>query len=129
VWAEGADAPQQLAQAKTIEAGRFEIRVNEMQSDAVLYLVASGGEPKAHGGEDNPAIVLMTVVGNKPPRHVVINEMTTLASVVTHTQFIDGTVVKGSALALRIAAGNVPNFVDLETGGYGATIQDALNSG
>ena len=31
-------------------------------------------------------------------------------------------------LGLRIAAGNVPNFVDLETGGYGGTIQDALNS-
>jgi hypothetical protein len=30
---------------------------------------------------------------------------------------------------LRIAAGNVANFVDLATGGYGVTIQDALNSG
>ena len=29
---------------------------------------------------------------------------------------------------MRIAAGNVPNFVDLATGGYGATILDALNS-
>ena len=32
-------------------------------------------------------------------------------------------------MALRIAAGNVPNLVDLATGGYGVTIQDALNSG
>ena len=32
------------------------------------------------------------------------------------------------SLGLRIAAGNVPNFVDLQTGGYGETIQDALNS-
>ena len=31
-------------------------------------------------------------------------------------------------MQLRIAAGNVPNFVDLETGDYGATILDALNS-
>ena len=54
--------------------------------------------------------------------------MTTIASVVTHMQFIDSTVIKGSPLQLRIAAGNVPNFVDLETGGYGATILDALNS-
>jgi hypothetical protein len=29
---------------------------------------------------------------------------------------------------LRIAAGNVPNFVDLETGGWGGAIQDPLNS-
>jgi hypothetical protein len=29
---------------------------------------------------------------------------------------------------LKIAAGNVPNFVDLATGGWGAAIQDAVNS-
>ena len=54
--------------------------------------------------------------------------MTTLASVITHNQFIDGTAIKGSPLALRIAAGNVPNFVDLTTGDDGPTISDALNS-
>jgi hypothetical protein len=58
-----------------------------------------------------------------------LNEFTIVASVVTHTQFLNGNAIQGSALALRIAAGNVPNFVNLETGGYGATIQDALNSG
>jgi hypothetical protein len=128
LWAATADAPKQLAQAKTNESGHFEISASETQSDAVLYLVATGGEPTANRAGDNPAIALMTVVGSKPPASVVINEMTTLASVITHSQFIDGTAIKGSALALRIAAGNVPNFVDLETGGYGTTIQDALNS-
>jgi hypothetical protein len=34
----------------------------------------------------------------------------------------------GSALSLRIVASNMPNFVDLETGGWGAVIQDPLNS-
>src|SRR5262249_17420414 len=34
----------------------------------------------------------------------------------------------GDALGLQIAAGNVSNFVDLATGGYGVTIQDGLNS-
>lgn len=128
MWAASADAPKQLAQAKTNEAGQFEIRASETPSEAVLYLVATGGEPKAHGSGENPAIALIAVVGSKPPAHVVIDEMTTLASVITHTQFIDGIIIKGSGLALRIAAGNVPNFVDLETGGYGAAIQDALNS-
>jgi hypothetical protein len=32
-------------------------------------------------------------------------------------------------LALKIAAGNVPSFVDLRTGGWGTAIQDPLNSG
>lgn len=58
--------------------------------------------------------------GAKLPPRVTINEFTTIASVFTHNQFIDGTAIKGSPLALRIAAGNVPNFVDLETGGFHA---------
>ena len=70
----------------------------------------------------------MTVVGGNLPATVTINEMTTVASVWTHAQFLDGSAIKGPALSLRIAAGNVPNFVDLQTGGWGATIQDPLNS-
>ena len=54
--------------------------------------------------------------------------MTTVASVWTNAQFLEGTAIKGPALGLRIAAGNVPNFVDLETGGYGGMIQDGFNS-
>ncbi len=48
---------------------------------------------------NNPAIALLTVVGSKPPAEVVINELTTIASVVTHAQFIDDTTIKGSPLA------------------------------
>ncbi len=90
--------------------------------------MANGGEPKSGGG-NNPAIALLAVVGSKPPGSVVINEMTTVASVWTNAQFLDGWALKGHALGLRIAAGNVPNFVNLETGGWGGPIQDSLNSG
>ena len=55
--------------------------------------------------------------------------MTTIASVWTNAQFLEGAAIKGPALSLSIAAGNVPNFVDLSTGGWGGTIQDPLNSG
>ena len=122
-----AGPPKQLAQTKTNSDGRFEIRGAVAQTDDSLYLVATGGEPGGKGG-DNPAIALLAVVGSNPPANVVIDEMTTLASVITHTQLIEGAAIKGSPLQLRIAAGNVPNFVNLETGDYGATILDALNS-
>ena len=128
LWAASADAPAQLAATKTDNEGRFELTSHGAPVDSSLYVVATGGEPAARGGGNNSAIALLAVVGSKPPARVVVDEMTTIASVVTHTQFIDGTVIKGSALQLRIAAGNVPNFVDLETGGYGSTILDALNS-
>jgi hypothetical protein len=69
------------------------------------------------------------VLDNKPPEKLTINEFTTIASVWTNAQFLNGTTLQGHALGLRIAAGNVPNFVDLQTGGWGGAIQDPLNSG
>jgi hypothetical protein len=68
------------------------------------------------------------VLGTAPPANVVVNEMMTVASIWTHNQFIEGTAIKGPALSLKIAAGNVPNFVDLATGGWGEAIQGPLNS-
>ena len=130
LWAASAGAPKQLAQARTDADGRFAMSVpNAGGADSSLYLVAQRGQPAANKASgDNPRIALMTVLGAKPPAKVTINEMTTVASVWTHNQFIDGTAIKGQPLQLKIAAGNVPSFVDLETGGWGTTIQDPLNS-
>jgi hypothetical protein len=94
-------------------------------SDTILYLVAKGGVLVGKGSDDNQAIAFLTVLGNKVPTGVTINEMTTVASVWAHAQFIDGTAIKGHMLGLKIAAGNVPSFVDLQTGGWGTTIQDS----
>jgi hypothetical protein len=130
LWEASADAPKQLAQTKSDDDGRFEVRAQGAHNDSLLYLVATGGVPKVGKTDgDNPAIALLTVVGSNPQPIVVINEMTTIASVWTGAQFLDGTTLKGPGLGLKIAAGNVPNFVDLSTGGWGGTIQDPLNSG
>jgi hypothetical protein len=124
----GTATPKQLAQVKTGSDGKYLIHGTGAPRSS-LYLVATGGvsaaNPKAG---NNPAIALLAVVGNKPPAYVVIDEMTTVASVVTHAQFIVGNWIKGSPLALGIAAGNVPNFVDLATGTYGPVVLDPLNS-
>jgi hypothetical protein len=132
LWAATAGDPKQLAQTKTGVDGRFSLAAPAPTgSDASLYLVAKGGEPSANKASgDNPAIALLAVVGTtNPPPTVAINEFTTLASVWTHNQFIDGPAIRGHALGLKIAAANVPNFVDLQTGGWGTTIQDPLNGG
>jgi len=127
LWEASAGAPRQLSQAKTEGDGRFELRNPGTGADTSLYLIATGGEPSSGGG-DNPAIALLTVLGNKAPSAVTISEMTTVASVWTNNQFLNGSALQGHALGLKIAAGNVPNFIDLVTGGWGATIQDPLNS-
>ena len=131
LWAASAVAPVQLGQTRSGTDGRFQLQASVQKgTDSNLYLVAKGGQATASKTSgDNPAIALLTVLGNKSPTDVTINEMTTVASVWTHAQFIDGTKIQGHALGLRIAAGNVPNFVDLATGGYGEAIQGPLNSG
>jgi len=129
LYAATADEPKQLAQTKTDNQGHFEVRVTGAPSGSSLYLFAFGGEPTVRGGGDNPAIALLAVLGSKPPTHVVINEMTTVASVWTNAQFLVGATLKGPSLGLRIAAGNVPNFVNLSTGGWGDAIQSPLNGG
>ena len=128
LFAASAGAPKQLAQTKTDANGNFSVH-GAAAPDSSLYLVATGGVPAANKtAGNNAAIALLAVAGSKPPAKVTINEFTTIASVTTHAQFIVGNWIKGSPLALKIAAGNIPNFVDLETGGYGPTIMDALNS-
>ena len=95
-----------------------------------FYLIAKGGVASVNKGSgDNPALAFLAVLGGAPPAKVTINEMTTVASVWTNAQFLDGPILKGPALSLGIAAGNAPNFVDLQTGGWGTLIQSSLNSG
>jgi hypothetical protein len=120
---------KQLGEAKTNDDGRFEVKSRGAHSDAILYLVASGGVAKASkAGGDNPAIVLLAVVGSNPPASVTINELTTVASAFTNARFINGAAIFGNPLGLKIAAGNVPNLVDPVTGGWGKVLLDPLNS-
>jgi streptogramin lyase len=130
LFAASSDAPVQLSQTQSGADGHFTLPSTRVPGgEIILYLVATGGEPAANkGGGNNPNIALLAVLGPTLPGKVTINEMTTIASVWTHAQFLDGTAIKGNALGLKIAAGNVPNFVDLQTGSWGAAIQDPLNS-
>ena len=69
LWGAGGDATSQLAQVQTDPNGGFEISVEQsLGNDTSLYLVAKGGEPAVNkAGGANPAIGLMTVLGNTPP--------------------------------------------------------------
>ncbi len=131
LWAASAGVPKSLARATTGADGSFALLAPDASdAGASLYMTANGGRSAADKGTGpNDAIALMTVLGGRAPAKVTINELTTIASVWTHNQFIDGTAIKGLPLQLKITAGNVPSFVDLATGGWGTTIQDPLNSG
>lgn len=73
-------------------------------------------------------MALLALLGEEAPESIVVNELTTVASAFTAAQFIHGQAISGNPLGLHIAAGNVPNFVNLETGKWGRTLLDPLNS-
>jgi len=130
LWVAGEGDPTKLSEAITGEDGAFRFEVDVQKAGgSVTYLIARGGEPKMASSQGaNPAIALMATLGATLPQQVTINELTTVASAWTGAQFLKGETLSGNALGLKIAAGNVPNLVDLTTGGLGPAIQDPLNS-
>jgi hypothetical protein len=125
LWDASSSAPKKVAETKTNNDGKFELR-GSAHADSILYLVAAGGTLKGKG--DNPGLVLLLVLGNNPPEKVVVNELTTVASAFTAARFINGEGISGNPLGLRIAAGNVPNLVNPTTGGWGNVLLDPINS-
>jgi len=127
-YAAGAGAPAKLGESKTDAKGSFQIAMGAVPAGSSVYVTAKGGTPEARPDRsNNPALAFLAVLGAAPPKTVTINEFTTVASVWTNAQFLEGETLKGHALGLKIAAGNVPSFVDLATGGWGSVIQDPLN--
>ncbi len=122
----GKDSPQSVDQTSSDKEGKFSIRgirlrdVVEKAHGEVYYLTTTGG-----GRE---TLVLMSMLGEKPPKKVVVNELTTVASVFTSARFIDGMAISGHSLGLRIAAANAPNLVDPATGQWGKVLLDPVNS-
>lgn len=129
-WQAGSDASRQLASGTTDQQGTFALSISDsVGDDAVIYLVAEGGEAASSTGSGpNAATTLMALIGSASATNVTINELTTIASVWAAAQFLDGTEMRGNATGLGIAAGNVPGLVDLETGGLGPVIVDPLNA-
>src|SRR5262245_30563038 len=120
--------PARLGEAKTDAKGTFQLSSGAAPAGAVLYLIAKGGTPEARPDRsNNDGLAFLAVLGATPPKSITVNELTTVASVWTNSQFLDGSALKGHALGLKIAAGNVPSFVDLSTGGWGPVIQGSLN--
>src|SRR5262249_4574977 len=103
LYAAGDGQPTQLAQGKSGADGSFTLDVGPEQGKGaaakVLYLVARGGAPKGAADKGpNDAIALLTVLGSKRPKTVTVNEFTTIASVWTGAQFLEGDVMSGPKL-------------------------------
>src|SRR5262249_22556838 len=129
LYVAGTDAPKLLAHGNTDAKGYFKFRDDHILTGGVYYLESRGGMAAAATEKTpNSGVALLAVIGTSLQKKVIINEFSTVASCYTFARFIKGESISGAEMGLRIAAGNVPNFVNLSTGKWGATIIDALNS-
>ncbi len=129
LFAAGPGAATQLAQGDADDNGAFTLTYGDPPAERVLYIIAKGGAPKAAANKGaNDSLVLLALLGAPFPHSVTVNELTTVASAFTAARFIEGEAISGGPLGLRIAAGNTPNLVDLQTGGWGKVIVDPGNS-
>ncbi|KZL05036.1 Virginiamycin B lyase [Pseudovibrio axinellae] len=108
-------APQKAASGTTDSDGKFYADISGQ--DSYFFATAQSGK-----------LSLLTALGNTLSVSYRVNELTTIASVFTHAQFISGSTISGPTVALAIASGNVPNFVNLSTGGWGEVLLDPNNS-
>ena len=99
--------------------GDFRLRAGPWARHGVFYLIAK------QGAENRMLTTLGTA--RDAPEWVVVNELSTAASIWTSAQFLDGESIQGNAVGLKAAARNVPNLVDLETGQLGAVVQNVSN--
>jgi hypothetical protein len=89
LWSAGTGAPKKLDQTHTSSDGRFEIHsfLHGDQKNFDLYVTARGGHVTAGKRTgDDPAVVLLAVLGNRAPDKVVINELTRDSSRATLSQ-------------------------------------------
>ncbi|HYH79088.1 MAG TPA: hypothetical protein VEX86_04805, partial [Longimicrobium sp.] len=100
------DLPITRGSAVADEFGNFSIEIKAPASGNIIY--AAAFSPRG--------IALYTVIGPQVQGAIVINELTTVAAAFAMAQFALYAIIKGDALALRIAAGMCHNLVSPLTG-------------
>ncbi|PSF38462.1 hypothetical protein C7H19_05615 [Aphanothece hegewaldii CCALA 016] len=108
--------PANLLQSVQADAqGNFFFDYTPTNSSDLLYVVASGGTV---GGANNNNTRLAAILGSstQAPDNVIINELTTVATAWSMSQFLTGNSISGKYPALPVAAATNRNLVDVTTG-------------
>ena len=131
LWAASASTPKQLAQTQTGGDGRFEL-CHRSNAERRCEPLSGCQRRRSHGHQGQrrqSGHRPLDGAGQQAPSQCRHQRDDDRRLGVDPCAVPRRHAIKGHALGLRIAAGNVPNFVDLQTGGWGDAIQDPLNSG
>lgn len=119
LYATGPDGPRLLDRSVSRGDGTFGLRARSRARNGVVhYVVASSG--------DNRMLVALGPA-DEMPSNIVVNELTTVASIWTNAQFISDGAIAGNPVGLVAAARNVPNLVHLQAGTLGDVVLNTAN--
>lgn len=110
--------PTVLGQATTDTSGRFTIPYKKSSSSSIFFVKAT-----IAGG-----VEFVTVLGPNLPASVTVNELTTVASSYSMSQFYRTGVIAGNSFGLQIAAGMNDNIVASATGEPSAVLLNSPNA-
>ena len=116
LWTASSNKPEERGVVVTNENGKVTITMPE-SDDKFYYLTAAKDKTE-----------LMLALGKSTPRSVTLSELSTIASVFTHAQFINKGRIQGPDVSLAIASGHVKNLVNPKTGLWGERLLDGINS-
>jgi hypothetical protein len=107
-----------LGTATTNTDGKFSIRLKRGWQPAVLFVVA-----------EKDSSILASAIGRGPraPRHVVVNELTTVATGTSFAQFIDGIKIRGNRYGMLNAVKIAEDMANPITGELGAVLANPPN--
>lgn len=111
-------APLLLGASRTRSDGSFSIAYPARRSAGVLYAVAGRA----------PAVRLASVLGaGSIPRHVIVNERTTVAAGFALAEFVGARGISGKTPGPQNGAGIAADLVDPRTGGLSAVLRTPPN--
>ncbi|MEO9326424.1 NHL repeat-containing protein [Gordonia aurantiaca] len=122
-WITGTDATgaRRAGGVRTDRSGRFRLHPTAQPGpDEAFYVTASPA------GQQN-SFVTLAAVTPIVPRHLTVNEKTTVATGYAMAQFLDGTAIRGRAPGVRDASMMAGNLADPISGRLGATLTSPPN--
>ena len=108
-----------ISSTTTNVKGEFTFENINSNKKALLYLI----------GEHQPAVRFAAVLGQKQsiPSTVTLNELTTIATAFSHSQFLSNTNIAGAPLGLEVATITGTNLVDVSRGEISGRLADKNN--
>ncbi len=125
-FTQAGQSPVLMAEGKSGHDGQVSFSENTRQDDGVYYLTAKGGTIQGKSVEKYRSLAILN---SQQQGDIVLNELSTIGSLWPNAQqYVQNYGLSGSKNGLLIGSEQVQNLVDVQTGQFGSTVLNGVNS-